>query len=58
MGVVSGIVMPFQMGANCSLFSDTTANVSAPLLDKGLNTVFLDSTFLSVLLFGRKLVPA
>jgi cytochrome d ubiquinol oxidase subunit I len=32
MGVVSGIVMPFQIGTNWSRFSDTTANVLAPLL--------------------------
>ena len=32
MGVVSGIVMPFQFGTNWSEFSDATANVTAPLL--------------------------
>jgi cytochrome d ubiquinol oxidase subunit I len=59
MGVVSGIVMPFQMGTNWSRFSDTTANVLAPLLAyEGLTAFFLESTFLGVLLFGRKLVPA
>jgi cytochrome d ubiquinol oxidase subunit I len=58
MGVVSGIVMPFQMGTNWSRFSDTTANVLAPLLAyEGLTAFFLESTFLGVLLFGRKLVP-
>ena len=59
MGVVSGIVMPFQIGTNWSRFSDTTANVLAPLLAyEGLTAFFLESTFLGVLLFGRKLVPA
>ena len=58
-GVVSGIVMPFQLGTNWSRFSDTTANVLAPLLAyEGLTAFFLESTFLGVLLFGRKLVPA
>jgi cytochrome d ubiquinol oxidase subunit I len=58
MGVVSGIVMPFQIGTNWSRFSDTTANVLAPLLAyEGLTAFFLESTFLGVLLFGRKLVP-
>jgi len=59
MGVVSGIVMPFQMGTNWSRFSDTTANVLAPLLAyEGLTAFFLEASFLGVLLFGRKLVPA
>ncbi|MFN7093076.1 MAG: pantetheine-phosphate adenylyltransferase [Allorhizobium sp.] len=31
MGVVSGVVMPFQFGTNWSRFSDATANVLAPL---------------------------
>ena len=59
MGVVSGIVMPFQMGTNWSRFSDSTANVLAPLLAyEGLTAFFLEASFLGVLLFGRKLVPA
>ncbi len=57
MGVVSGIVMPFQIGTNWSRFSDTTANVLAPLLAyEGLTAFFLEASFLGVLLFGRKLV--
>jgi cytochrome d ubiquinol oxidase subunit I len=58
MGVVSGIVMPFQMGTNWSRFSDSTANVLAPLLAyEGLTAFFLEASFLGVLLFGRKLTP-
>jgi len=58
MGVVSGIVMPFQFGTNWSRFSDLTANVLSPLLAyEGLMAFFLESAFLGVLLFGRKLVP-
>ena len=58
MGVVSGIVMPFQFGTNWSRFSDATANVLAPLLAyEGLTAFFLEAAFLGVLLFGRKLVP-
>jgi len=58
MGVVSGIVMPFQFGTNWSRFSDATANIIAPLLGyEGLIAFFLEATFLGVLLFGRKLVP-
>ena len=57
MGVVSGIVMPFQLGTNWSRFSDATANVLSPLLAyEGLTAFFLESAFLGVLLFGRNLV--
>jgi cytochrome d ubiquinol oxidase subunit I len=58
MGVVSGVVMPFQFGANWSRFSDVTANVLSPLFAyEALTAYFLESAFLGVLLFGRKLVP-
>src|SRR5260370_23101470 len=58
MGVVSGIVMPFQIGTNWSRYSDATANVVGPLLAyEGLTAFFLEAAFLGVLLFGRKLVP-
>jgi cytochrome d ubiquinol oxidase subunit I len=58
MGVVSGITMPFQIGANWSRFSDATANIISPLLAyEGLTAFFLEAAFLGVLLFGRKLVP-
>jgi cytochrome d ubiquinol oxidase subunit I len=59
MGVVSGIVMPFQFGTNWSRYSDATANVVGPLMAyEGLTAFFLEAGFLGVLLFGRKLVPA
>jgi cytochrome d ubiquinol oxidase subunit I len=58
MGVVSGVIMPFQFGTNWSNFTDTTADVLSPLLAyEGLLAFFLESSFLGVLLFGRKLVP-
>jgi cytochrome bd ubiquinol oxidase subunit I len=58
MGVVSGIVMPFQLGTNWSRYSDATANVLSPLLAyEGLTAFFLEAAFLGVLLFGRDLVP-
>ena len=59
MGVVTGIVMPFQIGTNWSRYSDATANVLSPLFAyEGLTAFFLEAAFLGVLLFGRKLVPA
>ena len=58
MGVVTGIVMPFQFGTNWSRFSDIAGNIISPLLAyEGLTAFFLEATFLGVLLFGRKLVP-
>ena len=58
-GVVSGVIMPFQFGTNWSRYSDATANVLAPLFAyEGLTAFFLEAAFLGVLLFGRKLVPA
>jgi len=58
MGVVTGVVMPFQFGTNWSRFSDATASVIGPLLAyEGLFAFFLEAAFLGVLLFGRKLVP-
>jgi len=58
MGVVSGIVMPFQFGTNWSRFSDAAADIISPLLAyEGLTAFFLEAAFLGVLLFGRKLVP-
>jgi cytochrome bd ubiquinol oxidase subunit I len=58
MGVVSGIIMPFQFGTNWSRFTDATADVISPLLAyEGLMAFFLEASFLGVLLFGRRLVP-
>jgi len=58
MGVVSGIIMPFQFGTNWSRFTDATADVISPLLSyEGLMAFFLEASFLGVLLFGRRLVP-
>ena len=59
MGVVTGVVMPFQIGTNWSRYADATANVLSPLFAyEGLTAFFLEAAFLGVLLFGRKLVPA
>ena len=58
MGVVTGIVMPFQFGTNWSRYSDISANIISPLLAyEGLTAFFLEAAFLGVLMFGRKLVP-
>ncbi len=58
MGVVTGVVMPFQFGTNWSRFTDVAGNVVGPLMAyEGLVAFFLESAFLGILLFGRKLVP-
>src|SRR6516225_7988371 len=58
MGVVTGVVMPFQLGTNWSRYADATANVLGPLFAyEALTAFFLEAAFLGVLLFGRRLVP-
>ena len=58
MGVVTGIIMPFQFGTNWARFSDITANILSPLMAyEDLMAFFLEASFLGVLLFGRSLVP-
>jgi cytochrome d ubiquinol oxidase subunit I len=58
MGVVSGIIMPFQFGTNWARFSDAAANVVSPMLAyEDLMAFFLEATFLGILLFGRSRVP-
>ncbi|HEX4112877.1 MAG TPA: cytochrome ubiquinol oxidase subunit I [Stellaceae bacterium] len=58
MGVVSGVIMPFQFGTNWSRFTDATADVLSPLMAyEGLFAFFLEASFLGILLFGRRLVP-
>ncbi|WFU73391.1 cytochrome ubiquinol oxidase subunit I [Bradyrhizobium sp. CB2312] len=58
MGVVTGVVMPFQIGTNWSRYADATSNVLSPLFAyEGLTAFFLEAGFLGVLLFGRTVVP-
>src|SRR5262249_44515606 len=47
MGVVSGIIMPFQIGSNWSRYADVTGNIISPLLAyEGLTAFFLEAGFL------------
>src|SRR5690349_18310517 len=58
MGVVSGIVLSYQIGTNWSRFSVATGNVLGPLLGYEVEAAFfLEATFLGVLLFGWKRTP-
>jgi cytochrome d ubiquinol oxidase subunit I len=58
MGVVSGIVLSYQLGTNWSRFSAATGNVIGPLAGyEVLTAFFLEATFLAVMLFGGNRVP-
>jgi cytochrome bd ubiquinol oxidase subunit I len=55
LGVVTGIVMPFQFGTNWSRFSDTASNVIGPLMAyEGLTAFFLEASFLGILLLSPR----
>ncbi len=57
MGVVSGIVMSYQLGTNWSEFMRVTGNVLGPLFAlEVLTAFFLEASFLGVMLFGWKKV--
>ena len=57
MGVVSGVVMSYQFGANWSVFSRVASPVIGPLLAfEVLTAFFLEASFLGVMLFGMKRV--
>lgn len=58
-GVVSGITMSFQFGTNWPGFMEKVGNIAGPLLGyEVLTAFFLEATFLGVMLFGIKRVPA
>jgi cytochrome d ubiquinol oxidase subunit I len=53
MGVVSGVLMPFQFGTNWSRFVDAGGNIFGPLLGyEVLTAFFLEASFLGIMLFG------
>jgi len=53
MGVVSGIVMAYQIGTNWSYLSEFAGSVMGPLLTyEVLTAFFLEAGFLGVMLFG------
>lgn len=57
MGVVSGIVMAYQIGTNWSVFSDKTGPILGPLMAyEVLTAFFLEAGFLGIMLFGRERV--
>ncbi|HEX3887158.1 MAG TPA: cytochrome ubiquinol oxidase subunit I [Phenylobacterium sp.] len=57
MGVVTGVVMSYEIGTNWSVYSAAAAPVIGPLLAfEVLAAFFLESSFLGVMLFGWKKV--
>ena len=57
MGVVSGLVMSYQVGTNWSVLSDFAGSVLGPLFTyEVLTAFFLEAGFLGVMLFGRNKV--
>jgi cytochrome d ubiquinol oxidase subunit I len=59
MGVVSGVVMAYEFGANWSGFARVAGAVNGPLLTyEVLTAFFLEAGFLGIMLFGWKRVGA
>jgi len=57
MGVVSGVVMSYELGTNWSVYSRVASPVIGPLLAfEVLAAFFLEASFLGVMLFGWKKV--
>ena len=53
MGVVSGVVLSYEIGTNWSGFSAQTGNVLGPLFGfEVLTAFFLEASFLGIMLFG------
>jgi cytochrome d ubiquinol oxidase subunit I len=59
MGVVSGVVMSYEFGANWAGFARVAGSVNGPLLSyEVLTAFFLEAGFLGIMLFGWKRVGA
>jgi cytochrome d ubiquinol oxidase subunit I len=59
MGVVSGIVMEYQIGTNWSHFGQVMGNTLGPLFSyEVLSAFFLEASFLGAMLFGWNRFPA
>lgn len=58
MGVVSGIVLEYQIGTNWSRFAEVIGNTLAPLFAyEVLTAFFLEASFLGIMLFGWNRFP-
>ena len=53
MGVVTGIVLSYEIGTNWSVFAERTSNVIAPFFSYEVQTAFfLEAGFIGIMLFG------
>ena len=53
MGVVTGVVLSYELGTNFSAFADATGNILGPLFGyEVLSAFFLEAGFIGVMLFG------
>lgn len=58
MGVVSGVVLSYEIGTNFAGFSEATGNVLGPLFSyEVLTAFFLEAGFLGIMIFGWNRVP-
>jgi cytochrome d ubiquinol oxidase subunit I len=58
LGVVSGIVLAFELGSNWSELSRMSGPIQGPLLSyETFTAFFLEASFFGILLFGRSRVP-
>ena len=58
MGIVTGVVLSYEIGANWSIFAERTANVIAPFFSyEVLTAFFLEAGFIGVMLFGMDRFP-
>ena len=58
-GVATGLTMEFAFGTNWAAYSRFVGNIfGAPLAIEGIFSFFIESTFLGVVLFGRRRVSA
>ncbi|HOO92814.1 MAG TPA: cytochrome ubiquinol oxidase subunit I, partial [Opitutales bacterium] len=59
LGVVTGVTMSFQFGTNWPGYMNTVGNIAGPLLAyEVLTAFFLEATFLGIMLFAFRRVPA
>jgi cytochrome bd ubiquinol oxidase subunit I len=57
MGVVTGIVLSYEIGTNWSVFAERTANVIGPYFTyEVLMAFFLEAGFIGIMLFGMERV--
>jgi cytochrome d ubiquinol oxidase subunit I len=58
LGVVSGVVMAFEIGTNWSQLAGMSGPIQGPLLSyETFTAFFLEASFFGILLFGRSRVP-